>query len=83
MNEQDNPQALTPSYALRAWLTSLLDRTDRATADLQLRVAAYEKELARLRGQMQRSRTASASLRDAVSHVDSVLRNWRDTHASN
>ena len=68
-----------PTYALRAWMTALLGQMQRAGDDLDTRIEALEKELARLRGQKERSKLVVISLRDAVAAVDNVLRETRDS----
>src|SRR4051812_13532284 len=70
---------LWPTYALRAWLTALLGQMERASDDVDTRVEAHEKEIARLRAQKQRSAVVITSLREALGSVDTVLRRTRDS----
>jgi hypothetical protein len=70
-----------PTYALRAWMTALLGQLGRADAELNARVESHEKEIARLRAQMQRSSTVITALREAIGSVDNVLRSTLDTDA--
>lgn len=79
MDERNETSMLWPTYALRAWLTTLIGSMERAKDDIEKRVAAYEKEIARLRGQHERSSIVITSLREAIGAVDSVLRRSRDT----
>lgn len=75
-----NPQsAHWPTYALRAWMTALLGQMERARDDLDTRIEAQEKELARLQTQKERSKVVIDSLREAVGAVDNVLRTTRDS----
>jgi septal ring factor EnvC (AmiA/AmiB activator) len=70
-----------PTYALRAWLTALLGQMERARTELDVRLEHHEKEIARLRAQIQRSDTVLTALREAVGSVDNVLRRTRDSDA--
>jgi len=81
MPDPNAQNMLWPTYALRAWLTALLGQMERASDDLDERVQAHEKEIARLRAQKQRSGLVVTSLRDAVGSVDAVLRRTRDSEA--
>jgi septal ring factor EnvC (AmiA/AmiB activator) len=78
MSKDEDLKMLLPTYALRAWLTALLGATERAREELNSRVESHEKEIARLRAQMQRSGTVITSLRAAIESVDNVLRRTRD-----
>jgi ABC-type transporter Mla subunit MlaD len=79
MLEANPKSAHWPTYALRAWMTALLGQMERARDDLDTRVEAHEKELARLRAQKERSNMVIESLRAAVASVDNVLRGTRDS----
>jgi hypothetical protein len=79
MTERYDATMLWPTYALRAWLTTLIGQMERAKDDLEARAEAYEKELARLRGQKERSAIVITSLREAIGAVDGVLRRTRDS----
>jgi hypothetical protein len=79
MPEANSQSAHWPTYALRAWMTALLGQMERARDDLDTRVEAHEKELARLRAQKERSNVVIASLREAIASVDNVLRGTRDS----
>ena len=79
MNERDNPAVLWPTYALRAWLTALLAETRRSRLELDARVEHYEKEIARIAKQKERSERVVESLLEAIVIVDNVLRGVRDT----
>jgi hypothetical protein len=70
---------LWPTYALRAWMTALLGQMERARDDLDARIEAQEKEIARLRAQKERSNIVITSLREALGSVDHVLRRTRDS----
>lgn len=76
---QHEASKLWPTYALRAWLTAMLGQLERADAELNARVEYHEKEIARLRTQMQRSSTVIMALQEAIGSVDNVLRRTRDT----
>lgn len=78
MTEPKDATMLWPTYALRAWMTALLGQMERAKDELETRAEAYEKELARLRGQKERSAIVITSLREALGAVDGVLRRTRD-----
>lgn len=78
MNEHNERSMLWPTYALRAWLATLVGSMERAKDDIEKRVEAYEKEIARLRGQRERCEIALTSLHEAVGAVDGVLRSRRD-----
>src|SRR5262245_771807 len=78
MSKDDDWKMLLPTYALRAWLTALLGATERAREEVNSRVESHEKEIARLRAQMQRGSTVITSLRAAIGSVDDVLRRTRD-----
>jgi hypothetical protein len=79
MTDANPKSAHWPTYALRAWMTALLGQMERARDDLDTRIEAHEKELARLHTQKERSRVVIDSLRDAVGAVDNVLRTARDS----
>jgi septal ring factor EnvC (AmiA/AmiB activator) len=79
MSERNEPSMLWPTYALRAWLTALIGQMERAKDDIEKRLEAHEKELARLRGQKERSAIVITSLREAIGAVDGVLHRTRDT----
>lgn len=79
MSETDATRTIWPSYALRAWLGALLSQTSRARENLETRIDAAEKEVARLRRQHERSGSVIESLQVAISHVDARLRQIRDT----
>jgi C4-type Zn-finger protein len=72
---------LWPTYALRAWLTALLGLMERAKAELDTRIEYHEKEIGRLRAQIERSGTVITSLQEAIKSVDNVLRRTRDQQA--
>jgi len=76
--DEEDLKMLSPTFALRAWLAALLGATERAREELNSRVESHEKEIARLRAQMQRSGTVITSLRAAIGSVDNVLRRTRD-----
>jgi hypothetical protein len=80
MTEREASTMLWPTYALRAWLTALLGQIERARAEIDARVEDHEKEIARLRAQMQRSGPIITSLSAAIESVDNVLRRTRDTY---
>jgi len=83
MNEHSERSMLWPTYALRAWLTTLVGSMERAKDDIEKQVEGYEKEIARLRGQRERCEIVLTSLREAVGAVDSVLRRSRDVELHN
>jgi hypothetical protein len=79
MSEREASKMLWPTYALRAWLSALLDATERARDAVDTQTEYHEKEIARLRAQKERSGPVIASLREAIQAVDGVLRRVRDT----
>jgi chromosome segregation ATPase len=78
MTEQNAATTHWPTYALRAWMTTLLGQMERARDELDNRIELQEKELTRLRAQKERSGTVITSLRESVGAVDNVLRRARD-----
>jgi len=78
MSEQDSGK-VWPTYALRAWLASLLAQTRRLNDRLEKRIGLSERMIARTREQLERSRTVIRSLEEAVGLVDNVLRHQRDS----
>jgi hypothetical protein len=79
MKERQNPAALWPTYALRAWLAALVSETRRAQLELDAKVEHYEKEIARLQKQKERSSKVIEALRESMETVDNLLRRVRDT----
>jgi ABC-type transporter Mla subunit MlaD len=73
MSDIDTSKSVWPSYALRAWLAALLAATNKAKSDLEERIDATEKELARLRRQRERTNSVIQSLQGATSKVDAHL----------
>lgn len=80
MSEIDAAKALWPTYALRAWLGALMAQIRRTRQDLEIRIDAAEKEVARLRRQDERAGSVIELLQDAIGQVDERLREVRDTH---
>jgi ABC-type transporter Mla subunit MlaD len=78
MSKSEDSNRLGPTYALRAWLTVLLGQLERARKELDTLLEYHEKEIARVRAQMQRGETVIGALREAIGTVDSVLRRNRD-----
>lgn len=74
-------QEIWPTYALRAWLTSLQAQTRRAQEDLEARIDTHEKEIARLRRQHERAATILHSLQATIERVDARLRHVRDSES--
>jgi chromosome segregation ATPase len=70
--------AIWPTYALRAWVGALLAQTRRAREDLEARIEAAEKEVARLRRQHERADTVIESLQGTIEQVDARLSRIRD-----
>jgi hypothetical protein len=79
MNVRENPAALWPTYAMRAWLAALVAETRRSQLELDARIEHFEKEVARLQKQKERSRKVVESLNESIGIVDNVLRRVRDT----
>jgi hypothetical protein len=70
--------SLWPTYALRAWLTTLLVQTQQAELDLKHRIEDREKELERMREQAKRSPQVVQSLHEAIARVDTALKRKLD-----
>ena len=81
MNERDKPAVLWPTYALRAWLSALVSETHRSQLEVDARIELFEKEIARLHKQKERSKKVMESLRESIGIVDDVLRRVRDAGA--
>lgn len=78
---QGRPQTIWPTYALRAWLTSLQAQTRRGQEDVEARIDSHEKEIARLRRQHARADEVLRSLQETIERVDARLRQVRDSDA--
>jgi len=79
MSEPDTERTIWPTYAMRAWLGALVAYVRRSRHDLEARIDAAEKEVARLRRYHERAGTVIESLEDALGRVDARLRQTRDT----
>jgi hypothetical protein len=78
MSEPEIESAMWPSYALRAWVGALLAQTRRAREDLEARIDAAEKEVARLRRQHERAGSVIESLQGTIQEIDARLSRIRD-----
>jgi hypothetical protein len=79
MRDTDVERTIWPTYALRAWLGALVAHVRRSRHDLEARIDAAEKEVARLRRQHERAGSVIESLEDSIGRVDARLRQTRDT----
>jgi hypothetical protein len=76
-----NPRVLEvgQAYGLRAWAAWLTSQISKAQPELERRIDEHQREIARLRGTMERSSSVLESLRATVQQLDEVLRNVHDT----
>jgi septal ring factor EnvC (AmiA/AmiB activator) len=79
MSDTEAARTVWPTYAMRAWLGALLAHIRRTRHDVELRIDATEKEVARLRRQHERAGSVIDELQDAIARVDERLRQVRDT----
>jgi hypothetical protein len=81
MSEQELPNALWPTYALRAWLTSLVAQVRSSRSEAVAQIEHHEVEVARLRRQLERSDEVLRSLDEVTGLVDDRLRRVRDSES--
>lgn len=66
--------ALSPTYALRIWLTNLLVQTEQARVQIRYRIEDIENEAVRLRENLDRAEKAVEGLRASIGKTDEALR---------
>jgi len=81
MTEQERFKGLWPTYALRAWLTALVTQVRTSRDDVAAQIGHFEHEIARLRGQLERSDEVMRSLGEVIELVDDRLRRVRDSES--
>lgn len=67
------------AYALRAWAAWLQTQISKAQPDLERKIDEHQREIARLRGAIQRSGSVLKSLRTTIEQLDETLRDVHDT----
>jgi hypothetical protein len=70
-------------YALRAWISSLQFQIEKAQPDLERQIDVHQKEIARLRMQIERSSSVLKSLKTTVEQLDERLRHVHDVDILN
>lgn len=81
MSEQEQPKGLWPTYALRAWLTSLVAQVRSSRSEAVAQIEHHEVEVARLKRQLERSDEVLRSLDEVTGLVDERLRRVRDSES--
>jgi hypothetical protein len=81
MNQQEQLKGVWPTYALRAWLTSLVAQVRSSRSEAVAQIEHHEVEIARLRRQMERSDEVLVSLDEVIGLVDDRLRRVRDSES--
>jgi septal ring factor EnvC (AmiA/AmiB activator) len=67
------------AYGLRAWAAWLQSEISKAQPQLARQIDEHQREIARLRGTIERSSSVLKSLQATVEQLDEVLRNVHDT----
>jgi septal ring factor EnvC (AmiA/AmiB activator) len=67
------------AYALRAWAAWLQSQISKAQPELERQIDEHQREIARLRGTMERSGSVLESLQTTIEQLDETLRNVHDT----
>jgi hypothetical protein len=80
-SEVEQAKGLWPTYALRAWLTSLVAQVRSSRSEAVAQVDHHEVEIARLRRQIERSDEVLSQLDDVIELVDARLRRVRDSES--
>lgn len=73
--------ALSPTLALRIWLTNLLTQTEQAKIQIRYRIEDIEKEAVRLRENLDRAERAVEGLRASILKTDEALAREREAAA--
>jgi hypothetical protein len=73
--------ALSPTLALRIWLTNLLTQTEQAKIQIRYRIEDLEKEAVRLRENLDRAERAAEGLRASILKTDEALAREREVAA--
>ncbi len=81
MSELEQPKGLWPTYALRAWLSSLVAQVRASRSEAVAQIEHHEVEISRLRRQLERSDDVLLSLGDVLDLVDERLRRVRDAES--
>lgn len=76
-----NPRVLEigQAYGLRAWAAWLQSQISKAQPELERQIDDHQREIARLRGTMERSSSVLKSLQTTIGQLDEILRNVHDT----
>src|ERR1700735_5541188 len=81
MSQQEPPKGVWPTYALRAWLTSLVAQVRSSRSEAVAQIEHHEVEIARLRRQLERSDEVLLQLDEVTGLVDDRLRRVRDVES--
>jgi hypothetical protein len=81
MIEQEQSKGLWPTYALRAWLSSLVAQVRSSRSEAVAQIEHHEVEVARLRRQLERSDEVLRALSEVTDLVDDRLRRVRDSES--
>lgn len=73
--------ALSPTLALRIWLTNLLTQTEQAKIQIRYRIEDLEKEAGRLAENLERAERAAEGLRASILKTDEALAREREAAA--
>jgi uncharacterized protein YlxW (UPF0749 family) len=73
--------ALSPTYALRIWLTNLLVQTEQARVQMRYRIEDIENEAVRLRETLDRAEKAVEDLKASIAKTDEALRREHEAAA--
>jgi hypothetical protein len=81
MSQQEQLKGVWPTYALRAWLTSLVAQVRSSRSEAVAQIEHHEVEIARLRRQLERSDEVLLQLDEVTGLVDDRLRRVRDAES--
>jgi hypothetical protein len=73
--------AISPTLALRIWLTNLLTQTEQARVQIRYRIEDLETEAVRLRENLDRAERAAEGLRASILKTDEALAREREATA--